>query len=155
MPRTLMLLVLVGCADAFTPIGPASDVPCASCGPQCSIEGFDIEHFFAGNGIEGDRFEDGSCAFDGNCHSSSAAASQEHGLDLELPDPWQRLQGRASFHEPCNEFLLLDPERFQFSFLYIKLAGSQGVCGEPMPGGGLLPQDELDCVAAWLFDPTQ
>ncbi|MEM7609864.1 MAG: hypothetical protein AAF411_31340 [Myxococcota bacterium] len=100
----------------------------------------------------GDRLEEGSCAFDGNCHSSSAAASQEHGLDLEdTDDIYERLAARTSFHEPCNELRLVDPERFQFSFLYIKLLGGQGVCGEPMPGGALVPQDELNCVANWLI----
>ncbi|MEM9863870.1 MAG: hypothetical protein AAF938_19880 [Myxococcota bacterium] len=110
-----------------------------------------MDAFFSGNRIEGHRLEHGSCAFDGNCHSSSAARSQDHDLDLELPNAWSRLQGRRSFHAPCSDFLLLDPERPEASFFYMKLAGTQGACGDPMPGGELVSQDELDCVAAWIL----
>lgn len=160
MRRIFCALLLIGCNGSFQPFSSQPDGGVQDVGrdasaqrmfPTCRIEGWTMDAFFSGNRIEGHRLEHGSCAFDGNCHSSSAARSHDHDLDLELPNAWSRLQGRRSFHAPCSDFLLLDPERPEASFFYMKLAGTQGACGDPMPGGELVSQDELDCVAAWIL----
>lgn len=79
------------------------------------------------------------------CHGAGAAAV---GLDLET-DAYSLLVGPTS---PIYGDPYVVPGDAAGSFLYQKIAGTQGSAGGRMPLAGALPDTAIDHVGAWIDD---
>jgi hypothetical protein len=85
------------------------------------------------------------------CHSDIAPGAE---LDLFASGLEQRLVAAASSN--CDGWLRVDPGAPESSLLVRKLVDDEPPCGERMPPGVALSEDELDCVRAWVagLDPN-
>jgi hypothetical protein len=92
-----------------------------------------------------------SCGTTG-CHDDSSQA--QGGLDLLSPGVRSRLVGVNSTATGCTDRVLVvdgDPNN---SYLLDKVLNVPGICGLQMPIVGMLDQDEIDVLQAWILDPT-
>lgn len=81
----------------------------------------------------------------GGCHGAvGGAIAPASGLDLVSPGVEARLVGVTGV---CMG-LLIDPADIENSLMIRKLHPSPG-CGQRMPFGGMLTDDEIDCVTEW------
>ena len=89
-----------------------------------------------------------SCV-DAGCHGSSDRAA---GLDLRAPDLEQELFGQAA--ALCDGEVRIVPGDAASSYLIDKLRGTG--CGSQMPVADPLPDETIDCIAAWIdgLDPS-
>jgi len=101
--------------------------------------------------------EEGFCGveqvFDQSCSTSGChdAVSQGGSLDLET-DPYGAVVDGAS---PTYGDAYVVPGDPDASFLYQKVAGTQGDKGSRMPIGGVLPDDVIDRMAQWIADGAE
>lgn len=85
------------------------------------------------------------CALAG-CHGAPSPAAA---LDLSGSDTEGQLVGAVA--ALCDGFTRVVPGDQEQSLLYRKLIGTQpSDCGDAMPLGTMLPEDELDCVSTWI-----
>lgn len=86
------------------------------------------------------------------CHNGAAGAPRA-GLDFSVPDIEHQLVGVASTQ--CGQFLRVNPDDPDQSFLLAKLTDPPAGCGSRMPIVGILSQDELACVRAYVHEIAQ
>jgi len=84
------------------------------------------------------------------CHGGGADSHPRASLDLTSPGVETRLVNRTSCD--CPEFLRVDPNDPDRSFLLAKLIDPPAGCGVRMPLDGFLTQDELACVRSWIHE---
>ncbi len=85
-----------------------------------------------------------SCATSA-CHDASNPAGE---LDLASPGLPSRLIDVPS--SQCPQYNRIDRSAPENSLLIDKLTKTIPVCGDPMPFGGKLPADQIQCVRDWV-----
>ncbi len=87
------------------------------------------------------------------CHSGPTASG---GVDLLSPGVEARVYnqpgtypGSAASCAPAVPELLVDPTNIDASLIVTKITGQQ-LCGETMPAGLLLPDDQIECIRNWV-----
>ena len=83
-----------------------------------------------------------SCGFS-SCHGSGTA-----GLTIDESSTYEDLVGAASLELP--DMLRVAPNDVDASYLIWKLEDREGIIGDEMPPGSLLPEESLASIRAWI-----
>lgn len=93
-----------------------------------------------------------SAIIDRNCKACHSGNTPLGELDLVSPGVEGRLVDEPSSAAECASLKRVDSASPADSFLLEKLTSSDPACGDPMPYGSTLAQEDIECFRAWVTE---